>query len=473
MSNFGELFMSWEKFLSDERISNFGIKHKDYDYRSEFEKDYHRIVSSASFRRLQDKTQVFALDKNDFVRTRLTHSMEVSSIARSLAQSLSRKLTVKEGVDLPENFESNIIAILACAGLIHDIGNPPFGHFGEDSIRLWFKNNLSYIKYKDKPISEWLNKQMYNDLLNFEGNAQALRIVTKLHFVVHNYGMDLTKALLSTIIKYPISSDCIGVKDLNFSNKFGYFYSENDVYKNIVYSTNTNGLRNPLTFILEAADDIAYSVADIEDGFKKKMFSLNQFIDYMLDSDDINEIKFLTENYNKCKKIAKTQNIKNVDFYILQNFLVKTQGYLIKKTVDCFMNNYDDIMNCKYNKTLFHFEDILYIIKKLKSFAFEYIFSSRSIKELEIGSNNIINYFLDNFIKAVINYDENETAMSKVDSRFISMLSENYIDVYHLYKKDKNESERLYLRILLVTDYICGMTDSFAKNLYQKLCGII
>ncbi len=203
--------MEWNTLLSTQRMrGGANKKGKPVDLRSEFEKDYHRIIGSASFRRLQDKTQVFPLDKSDFIRTRLTHSLEVSSIARSLGQNISQYIirNQRDGhFDL--QMQSDVCSIVQCAGLIHDIGNPPFGHFGETTIRDWFRENLPRLTFEGKPLSEVLSPQMLADFYNFEGNAQALRLVTKLHFLVDENGMNLTYALLNTIIKYPVASQGI------------------------------------------------------------------------------------------------------------------------------------------------------------------------------------------------------------------------------------------------------------------------
>ena len=198
--------MNWTTLLCDDRIRSYK-KSSSTDLRTEFEKDYHRIIGSASFRRLQDKTQVFPLDRSDFVRTRLTHSLEVSSLAKSLGQNISEsiRVNVKDDTFLPEH-KAAVCDILQCAGLIHDIGNPPFGHFGETSIQDWFKQNLGRLTFKGQAISDMLKPQMCQDFYHFEGNTQAFRVVTRLHFLVDEHGMNLTKALLGTIIKYPVSS---------------------------------------------------------------------------------------------------------------------------------------------------------------------------------------------------------------------------------------------------------------------------
>ena len=200
--------MEWKTLLSEKRMRGANsMSVKQSDFRSEFEKDYHRIIGSASFRRLQDKTQVFPLDQSDFIRTRLTHSLEVSSLAKSLGQNIGEAI-LENGKDVTftRKTKEDISHILECAGLIHDIGNPPFGHFGELAIRDWFVRKLPELEYKGQILDDILSPQMKADFYHFEGNAQALRLVTRLHYLVDEYGMNLTYALLNTIIKYPIAS---------------------------------------------------------------------------------------------------------------------------------------------------------------------------------------------------------------------------------------------------------------------------
>ena len=276
--------MNWEQLLSTKRSresTNRSRYSKSTDLRSEFEKDYHRIIGSASFRRLQDKTQVFPLDKSDFIRTRLTHSLEVSSFAKSLGQNIGENiLAYKKDPSFTLQMKEDICSILQCAGLIHDIGNPPFGHYGEEIIREWFERNLPVMEYHGRKISELLSPQMCEDFYHFEGNAQALRLVTKLHFLVDEHGMNLTYALLNTIIKYPVASTEIDPQSDDISKrKMGYYFADQNVFHEIVTATGTGNRRHPLTFILEAADDIAYKTADIEDSFIKGFLSYHKLLE--------------------------------------------------------------------------------------------------------------------------------------------------------------------------------------------------
>jgi len=235
--------MEWGKLLSSERIGGkIEQSYIEQKYtRSEFERDYRRIVSCASFRRLQDKTQVFPLDKSDFVRTRLTHSIETASFAKELGDMAVKKVKQEHEFEekLPENI-NYIPDILMCAGLLHDIGNPPFGHFGEVVIGDWFKKNLSKYNFYGKPLTKLLNSQMQSDLCNFEGNAQALRLLSKLHFVDNDNGLNLTDAVLNTLVKYPNASNEINPKhdDIKY-HKMGYFYADTNVFKEITHRTGT------------------------------------------------------------------------------------------------------------------------------------------------------------------------------------------------------------------------------------------
>ena len=269
--------VNWEQLLSTQRYrTGKNVKNNGKsDLRSEFEKDYHRIIGSASFRRLQDKTQVFPLDKSDFIRTRLTHSLEVSSFAKSLGQNIGENiLTYKKDPSFTVQMKEDICNVLQCAGLIHDIGNPPFGHFGEDAIREWFRDHLHTLEYHGRSLDEILTRQMREDLYHFEGNAQAFRLVTKLHYLVDDRGMNLTYALLNTIVKYPVTSLDIEPKSRDIKkHKLGFYHADEEIFREVETATGTNGSRHPLTFILEAADDIAYKTADIEDAFVKGFVS--------------------------------------------------------------------------------------------------------------------------------------------------------------------------------------------------------
>jgi len=471
-----------EQLLSTKRSRGSSNKNKylkNTDLRSEFEKDYHRIIGSASFRRLQDKTQVFPLDKSDFIRTRLTHSLEVSSFAKSLGQNIGENILLyKKDTGFTPRMKEDICSILQCAGLIHDIGNPPFGHFGELAIREWFERNLPVLKFHGKPIDQMLTERMREDLYHFEGNAQALRLVTKLHFLVDEHGMNLTYALLNTIVKYPVPSDEIDPKSGNIKDKkLGYYLADAKIFREIQEATGTNGRRHPLTFILEAADDIAYKTADIEDAFIKGFISYQKLLEELTelqvmygksDANTFNPARLLDELYLR----GKDKHVEDPEEAI-KNWIVRVQGFLINCATYGFTSNYNEIMAGEYEHDLFYHTFAEKLMDMLGDLAFREVFTSDTIYRMEVAEATMIDYLMDRFVSAVIKYDDKEEKMGTLDIRMVSFISSNYKNAYHFQAQGKSDEERLYLRLLLVTDYICGMTDSYAKRLYQELKAIL
>lgn len=477
--------MDWNNLLCEKRQCKSSTN-TDEDLRNEFQKDYHRIIGSASFRRLQDKTQVFPLDKSDFVRTRLTHSLEVASFAKSLGQSSfnyiieNSKRYKNEFVPSSEDVVK-ICSILECAGLIHDIGNPPFGHFGEESIRIWFRSNIDKLKLGDTPVTEMLDDQMKNDLLNFEGNAQALRLLTKLHFLVDEKGMHLTYALLNAIIKYPVNSCEIDRESGNVKDKkMGYYFAEKELYKEISENTGAVNCRYPLTYLLEAADDIAYRTADIEDAAKKGYITYDilldelrkkEYIELCADGKEKEQYNKIVDRLEEKYKKAKSKNISSPKLNAVQNWVISIQSFLIRCATFGFTHNYKYIMNGAYTKEIINDSHGNTLMKALGDISTKYVFKSHHIQTLEISAGTIIDFLLDKFVNAAINYDTNNE-QNALNKRLINIISPNYIQTYRIYSEGKDEKEKLYLRLLLVTDYICGMTDTYAKTLYQELCGI-
>lgn len=470
--------MSWDKLLCPDRRYPSSRKRSFADDRSEFERDYHRIIQSASFRRLQDKTQVYPLDKSDFIRTRLTHSLEVSSIAKSLGQSVGNRLVKNNCMDIDQ--AQAIADVLLCAGLLHDIGNPPFGHFGETVIRDWFKKNLDTLEFKGQKVSDILTEQQIQDLLHFEGNAQSLRVISKLHFLVGDSGMNLTNTLMNTIIKYPIPSTGIDKKagDIRLK-KMGYFSADEDIFRIVTESTGALSYRHPLVFLLEAADDIAYSTADLEDGVKKGILSYYKLL-HLLEN---NKYRHLEGEpiYQNCEKAivrlkellenGEKYNVPDPELYAVQNWIVGIHGMLISSVTDSFLDHYDSIMNGEYKEDIFAGTKSEILIRLLKEIAFRHVFNSSEIVKLEIAADRILGFHMDSFVRAALYYDT-DVAMSEVDEKLMQLISPNYKRVYNLAAKEKSEEEKLYHRLLLATDFVAGMTDHYAKDLYQQLSGI-
>lgn len=473
--------MNWKQLLSAKRSRGASGKHKyvkSTDLRSEFEKDYHRIIGSASFRRLQDKTQVFPLDKSDFIRTRLTHSLEVSSFAKSLGQNIGENILVyKKDPDFTPRMKEDICSILQCAGLIHDIGNPPFGHFGETAIREWFKRHLPELTYHGTPIDQVLTEQMREDFYHFEGNAQALRLVTKLHFLVDEQGMNLTYALLNTIVKYPVASTQINKSTGNIKDKkMGYYYADADIFEEIKRETGTDGCRHPLTYILEAADDIAYKTADIEDAFVKGFLTYYKLLEELEAIQECEPENTLFKPADKLKELyvrGKGKRVDNPEEYAIKNWIVRVQGFLINCATYGFTSNYSAIMEGTYPYDLFRHTFSERLMELLGNLAYREVFTTEAIYRMEVAEAAMIDFLMDKFVTAVIKYDDEKERPDSIDIRMISFISSNYKKAYHYHAEGKSEIEKLYLRLLLVTDYVCGMTDSYAKRLYQELKAIV
>ena len=318
---------------------------------------------------------------------------------------------------------------------------------------------------------------MQNDFYHFEGNTQALRVVSKLHFLVDENGMNLTKALLGTIIKYPVSSVEINKKSGDIrTKKMGYFYADRRIFDNLQFSLGTDGKRHPLTFLLEAADDIAYKTADIEDALKKGCISyrllLEELKSRMNPSDENNDYGRMIDILEKKYEKALKNNYEQPDVYAVQNWVVSIQGNMLFAASDQFIEHYDEIMEGTFKKDLFYGTGVEKMMKALGDIAYEYAFISKPIFKLEIAAKSILDFLLDKFVDAVLYYDT-EAKLSDIRTKWMTLISEDYKRIYHHFSKGCPEDEKLYLRLLLVTDYVCGMTDSFAKNLYQELKGIV
>ncbi len=323
---------------------------------------------------------------------------------------------------------------------------------------------------------------MKNDLYHFEGNAQALRLLTKLHYLVDENGMHLTYALLNTLIKYPVSSCEINKKSGNIKDKkMGYYFAEQELFEDITESTGAVNCRYPLTFLLEAADDIAYHTADIEDAVKKGFISYSQlleelksekYVEKCADEQEMQSYQSAVAMLESKYARAKEKSMPNPELNAVQNWIIYVQGQLLYCASYGFTKNYQCIMNGTFNREVMSVSRGNALSEALGSIAFEYVFKSQIIYKTEIAAGNMINFLLDKFVPAAVKYDTADE-LSPMDKRIIYLISDNYRQIYKIYSSGKDENEKLYLRLLLVTDYICGMTDSFAKRLYQELNGII
>lgn len=459
----------WSKLFSEERIRPGKAERKEQDVipktvvvRNAFEADYDRIVGSSSVRRLQDKAQVFPLQKNDVVRTRLTHSLEVSALARSLGNAVGRQLEDKKIFEREDT--EKLSALLQTAGMIHDLGNPPFGHYGEQVIQNWVEERKKNLGFKDKQEEE--------DFLCFDGNVQNLRIVAKLQTMNDPYGANFTYATLATIMKYPYKSSerpC-GKK------KFGYFKSEESLIKKIREATGLKeGIRHPATFLLEAADDIIYLCDDIEDGVKKGCIDWNTEYAKLCDK-CIKDEKY-KELFKKIEGNQPDVNMEEAEQVLARArvFRNSVQTFLFKKAVEAFLNHYDSIMLGTHKDDLLKDEEKF--IDELKGITAEFCFSCKEVLALEVAGHRVLTELLNILYDALKNAKKEDIEATKTYAgKIYHIISANYKYIalydYETGKRRSFEELGVYDKLHLIVDFVSGMTDSYAVSLYKELTGI-
>lgn len=462
----------WENLLCEDRVRSSSDSSNE---RNGFEADYDRIVGSSSVRRLQDKAQVFPLQENDFTRTRLTHSLTVSSIARSMGKKIGLYLEKKTEENFGRKQTEQLQALLQTVGLVHDLGNPPFGHYGEAVIGNWFSK---WFLEDGSAYASSLTDQQIEEFKHYDGNVQNLRIVSKLQTMNDRYGANFTYGTMACLIKYPWN-----VLDSSASKgKYGYFESEADLIRNIYSKTGIcDHVRHPATFIMEAADDITYIGDDIEDGAKKgyipweqayrelrKKFSLTH--SELFKSCDEYEQKIKSDLEPADKLAAKVRYFRNV-----------VQGYLIQLAVDTFKKDYGNIMTGKRPAK----QDLLSsdeaFVEALKGITREYCFSCREVLALEVVGHHVISGLLDTFVPALVSADADFSSPKSYAGKLYYLISSNF---KYIAKQDYSEDDSsiksikkvedftLHDKLRLIVDFISGMTDSYAMGLYQELTGI-
>lgn len=447
--------MDWYKLLCDEQFSLEDLETGNKkDGRSQFQKDFDRIVFSPAFRRLQDKTQVFPLPENDFVHTRLTHSLEVAVVGRSLG-NLVGEIIIQRHPELKKKFsEFHFGEIVAAACLAHDIGNPPFGHSGEDAISEYFLNGNGR-----NFVENISNEKIKNDLENFEGNAQGFRIITKLQNPKVSGGLKLTYATLGALSKYPkeslIQKENSLVETIVYK-KFGFFQSEKEYFKRIADRVELNKLsnndyfwsRHPLAFLVEGADDICYRIMDLEDGFRLGFVSFKETEELLL---PIINSK-LPDNYSDRDEIDRIGFLR-----------AKAINNLIKEIAEIFLGNENQILEGKFTEELYNLTPSANYLKEIEKLSIEKIYRHKIVTEREAAGYEVLAGLLDVFITAINSWldgdtrNKNRTILNLLPSRIISS-ADSKIPL----------SERLHL----IIDFVSGMTDSFAVSLFRKIKGI-
>lgn len=460
--------LNWEKLLSAERFNSkadsrkkpFVEQYASEDFRVPHEKDFDRVVFSTPVRRLQDKTQVFPLDQHDSVRTRLTHSIEVSNLGRTIASQLVSSAGLESSV--PHAMRV-VPALVAAISMAHDIGNPPFGHQGEAAIQRWVAQVKPSISSRNDFRSD-----LFNDYLYFDGNPQGFRLLTQLQGV-ESGGLNLTASTLRAFFKYPWSSSSSRLDPKK--PKFGYFQSEKLVFD---WCTKEVGLgaedRHPLAALMEASDDIAYSVLDVEDGIKKDIVSTAHLVKYLSvnkEGEAKEWVGKVLEQYDSDLGWLSALGVKGREQEDVLTQLLRS--YLIALLVSAAAPALKDAISlekaCDGNPCLSE-PRVSALLALLKDYAKANIYTNRSVQRIELDGHRVIPKLLQWFWDSLAK--KQDGVASKRDDYIVGMISPNYLRIYKDGCANKSFPE-WYLRLQLVCDMVCGMTDSYALRVHEEL----
>lgn len=489
--------LDWLKLLNDERLSEILGRSKPENqpsppdfvggqFRKAAERDHDRILFSTPFRRMGDKTQVFPLESIESIRTRLTHSYEVANLARSLGTEIAVTLEDR----LPDDALRTLPAVLAAVGLAHDIGNPPFGHQGENAIRSWFKRNSEVLF--SAPTKEGLEEEIIddvnrlteqhkNDFLKFEGNAQTLRVLTKLQVIGDDLGLNLTMGTLASLMKYVSASDATE-KSKQARKKVGFFVSEHVLVRRIREGVGLEGdSRHPLALVMEACDDIAYSVLDAEDSIKKGLVSFNDLVAWLKNNntpeeDDVTRYICKIAEWEHGALLSQGLHPSELNDVATQKFRVHAIHVMVSAVAEAFRFHYESIMSGEFDGELLKSSKASSLCNSLKKFDRENAFSHRTVLEIELNGYNIINKLMDFLWMGI---SERESYMKVASDRtspfasyVYSRISRNYRRVFEgavtCYHPNENLPVR-YREMQLLTDMVSGMTDRFCIDLCSDL----
>lgn len=440
--------MKWQTLISNKRFGQ-ELKHAErHDDRSEFKRDYDRLIFSAPFRRLQNKTQVFPLPGSIFVHNRLTHSLEVASVGMSLGMDVSTLLCERHP-ELRGTLFEQIGTIVSAACLAHDMGNPPFGHSGERAIQTFFTEGAgNYLQSR-------LSKRFWDDITHFEGNANAFRLLTHRFNGRRIGGFVMTYATLASIVKYPFASSLAGSH-----GKFGFFSSEEETYIKVADELEITKLsqpdepiryaRHPLVYLVEAADDICYEIMDIEDAHKLKILSFEETAHLLMGFFDEE-----TQRHIK-QRIADEGLTDNNEKVVYMRACAV--GKLENKCVEAFVANEEAILNGTFEGSLIdHIDETQrQAYKHCSTLSYQRIYHSKPVLDVELAGYKIMQTLMETMIEAAVNPE-----------RFYSQqLLRRFSSQYDIQSPD------LETRIMAVIDYISGMTDVYALEIYQKINGI-
>ncbi|WP_308223362.1 dGTP triphosphohydrolase [Prevotella sp.] len=440
--------MNWQQLISNKRLGQ-EVRHPErHDDRSEFKRDYDRLIFSAPFRRMQNKTQVFPLPGSIFVHNRLTHSLEVASVGMSLGNDVARVLK-QHHPELAGTLFEEIGTIVSTACLAHDMGNPPFGHSGEKAIQAYFREGGG------QALQERISNEFWNDLTHFEGNANTFRLLTHRFHGRREGGFVMTYSTLASIVKYPHSSLCAGKK-----GKFGFFCFEEEYFRRIADELGMIRLsadgeplryaRHPLVYLVEAADDICYEIMDIEDAHKLRILSFDETMKLLLGFfDEAHRQKIMQRITDE----GITDNNEKVVY-----MRACAIGLLESECARTFVENEQAILNGEFVGSLIdHVSPLVRdAYKHCTNVSFERIYNSKPVLDVELSGYKIMETLMETLTEAAVSPE-------KFHSEQLRKRFSNQYDI------NSNDFET---RIMAVIDFISGMTDIFALDIYQKIQGI-
>lgn len=441
--------MDWNTLLSAKRFGLEEYHEQRRENRSEFQRDYDRLIFSAPFRRLQNKTQVFPLPGSIFVHNRLTHSLEVSCVGRSLGNNIAKALQEHDPA-LRHTYVSEIGSIVSAACLAHDLGNPPFGHSGERAISTFFSEGKGQSLRQEQPDGTRLTDTQWNDFTHFEGNANAFRLLTHQFEGRRKGGFVLTYSTLASIVKYPYSSSLAGKK-----GKFGFFNSEEDSFRRIADELGMVRLsdaplkyaRHPLVYLVEAADDICYQLMDIEDAYKLKILTPQETQELLMGY-------FSEERKAHIRQTLRIVSDANEQIAYLRSSVI---GLLTAECTRVFLENEEALLAGTFEGCLIrHIAPLpAAAYQRCAEVSQQKIYRSRDVLDIELAGFRIISTLLELMIEAV------STPQNTYSQLLINRVSSQY----------NINAPTLYGRIQAVLDYVSGMTDVFALDLYRKING--
>ena len=455
--------ITWNNCFSPSR---YGMQKGKNDIRTEYERDWDRIIFSSAFRRLQNKTQVFPLPEEVFVHNRLTHSLEVASVGRSLGKIIGKKIALLEEIKNDDNarpfYRNSLKNVIASACLAHDLGNPAFGHSGEEAISKYFKKRDTE-KEEDIAFKKQFSIEEWKDLTTFEGNANALRILTLQQKGRVKGGFRLTYSTLGSILKYPCESVASNKKILH-RKKYGYFKIDEDVFLDIAKELNLvkdeieSGIsykRHPFVFLVEAADDICYTIIDFEDAHRLGILTYkevrNSFLK-IIETNPEDDIEWVKE---------QAKSLKDDPNESIAYLRAKAINTLIYKTADAFWENREDILIGVYDKSLIDsIPELSSIMKKIENVSIKKIYNAKKVVQLEIAGFRIMSALVEDFVTSALTKEESR---DKEQNKILGLLPKQF---------SFEESSSPYEKVMHIIDFIAGMTDLYALKLYRKLRGI-